>query len=102
MYLGYDAVSCISHYIAGKDEGFTAEEEFDENDPDLMADDWHPTLDKYTPGFTQEKWLELLNRKDIIGPVWGGTRVVQGIHDGRTLSRYGRQARSVRHAGLGA
>ena len=63
----------ISHYIAGKDEGFTAEEEFDENDPDLMADDWHPTLDKYTPGFTKEKWLELLNRKDIIGPVWGGT-----------------------------
>ena len=63
----------ISHYIAGKDEAFLSEEDIEANDPELMADDWQPALDEYSPGFTKEEWLELLNRKDIIGPVWGGT-----------------------------
>ena len=63
----------ISHYISGKDEGFLSEEELDENDPDLMTNEWQPALDEYTPGITKDEWLELLKRKDIIGPVWGGT-----------------------------
>lgn len=63
----------ISHYIAGKDEAFLSEEDIEANDPELMADDWQPALDEYSPGFTKEELLELLNRKDIIGPVWGGT-----------------------------
>ncbi len=35
-------------------------------------DEWFPSPEEYTPGFTKEKWLELLNNKNIIGPVWGG------------------------------
>ena len=33
---------------------------------------WEPSADVYTPGFTVEQWLELLNDKEIIGPIWGG------------------------------
>ena len=44
----------------------------DENDPSLFSDDWFPTLEEYTPGFTKEQWLSLLGSKKIIGPVWGG------------------------------
>ena len=32
---------------------------------------WEPSIDVYSPGFTVEQWLELLNDKDIIGPIWG-------------------------------
>lgn len=63
----------ISHYIEGKDEGSSVEDDFDGNDPLLMSEDWHPTLEEYNPGFTKKEWLELLRRKDVIGPVWGGT-----------------------------
>jgi len=35
------------------------------------ASDWWPSLSEYTPGFTKEKWLEILNNRDVIGPVWG-------------------------------
>ena len=35
-----------------------------------------PTIDprdkNYSPGFSSEEWMHLLNDKDIIGPVWGG------------------------------
>lgn len=34
---------------------------------------WHPSSEEYSPGLTKEKWLELLNNPEIIGPVWGGT-----------------------------
>lgn len=33
---------------------------------------WWPSLEEYTPGFTKEQWLEILNNPEIIGPVWGG------------------------------
>lgn len=71
--LTFDVGFYISRYFSQNQKEPTDDEEFDENDPDLKSDDWHPTLDRYTPGFTKEKWLELLNRKDIIGPIWGGT-----------------------------
>ena len=33
---------------------------------------WWPSESIYSPGFTKEQWLELLNNPEIIGPVWGG------------------------------
>ena len=33
---------------------------------------WEPLLTQYRPGFSKQDWLELLNDKEIIGPVWGG------------------------------
>ncbi len=36
-------------------------------------DDWFPAISVYTPGFTKERWLEVLNNPNVIGPVWGGT-----------------------------
>lgn len=44
----------------------------DENDPSLFSDDWFPSLEEYTPGFTKKRWLDLLGSKKIIGSVWGG------------------------------
>ena len=37
-----------------------------------ISDNWWPSLEEYTPGFTKEQWLEILNNPEIIGPVWGG------------------------------
>lgn len=38
-----------------------------------MNDGWLPTLQEYSPGFTKDEWLKLLNNSEVIGPVWGGT-----------------------------
>lgn len=38
----------------------------------LDNDNWWPSLEEYTPGFTKEQWLDILNNPEIIGPVWGG------------------------------
>ena len=64
----------ISRYYS-QDHGNNSpaeDDEFDETDPSLYSDDWFPSLEEYTPGFTKEQWLTLLNDKKIIGPVWGG------------------------------
>ncbi len=42
------------------------------NDPYLSLDDWSPSVEEYTPGFSKEQWLDLLKNESIIGPVWGG------------------------------
>lgn len=42
------------------------------NQPD-SKDDWWPAVEEYTPGFTKDDWLELLNNKEIIGPIWGNS-----------------------------
>ena len=36
------------------------------------TDDWYPALKEYSPGFTKEDWLKILNNKNIINPEWGG------------------------------
>lgn len=60
-------------YSQSLKENTTANDgELDENDPGLFSDDWFPTLEDYSPGFSKEQWLTLLNNKKIIGPVWGG------------------------------
>lgn len=33
---------------------------------------WWPSIEEYDPGISISQWLELLNREDVIGPVWGG------------------------------
>ena len=62
----------ISRYIAAKD-ATSPSAATEDIDPDMMTDEWMPTLDEYTPGFSKEDWLKLLNSKEVIGPVWGGT-----------------------------
>ena len=64
----------ISRFVAQSQTGNTESDDdvLDENDPSLFSDDWFPTLEEYTPGFTKEQWLSLLGSKKIIGPVWGG------------------------------
>lgn len=36
------------------------------------GEEWWPSIDEYDPGLSKEKWLDLLNNKNIIGPVYGG------------------------------
>ena len=64
----------ISRFVAQSQTGNTESDDdvLDENDPSLFSDDWFPTLEEYTPGFTKEQWQNLLGSKKIIGPVWGG------------------------------
>ncbi len=35
--------------------------------------EWWPALEDYSPGFTKEQWVELLNNPEIIGPIWGNS-----------------------------
>lgn len=37
-----------------------------------ISDNWWPSLEEYTPGFTKEQWVDILNKPEIVGPVWGG------------------------------
>ena len=37
----------------------------------LNGDGWWPSLSEYDPGITKEKWLEVLNDPECLGPVWG-------------------------------
>ena len=67
--LAFDVVFYISRYYLQKD---SETEEIDINDP-AYIDGWGPPQDEYSPGLTKEDWLKLLNNRDVIGPVWGGT-----------------------------
>ena len=66
----------ISRYLK------TVDDEFDEDDPELVSDEWSPSLAEYPPCFTKDQWLDLLNNKNIIGPVWGGTLAAFYIEGG--------------------
>ncbi len=59
-----------------------SEDAFDENDPSLLSDDWFPSAEEYTPGITKDQWLDLLNNKKIVGPVWGGVLAAFYENDG--------------------
>ena len=43
-----------------------------DNHADNKMNIWGPTEKEYSPGITKEQWIELLNKPDIIGPIWGG------------------------------
>ncbi len=64
-----DVVFYVSRYYLQAD----AAVDFDENDPLFVNDGWLPTVQEYSPGFTKDEWLKLLNNSEVIGPVWGGT-----------------------------
>ena len=64
-----DVAFYISHYYLQGDDAVDS----DENDILLKADGWGPTLEEYSPGFTKDDWLKLLNNPEVIGPIWGGT-----------------------------
>ena len=64
-----DVVFYISRYYLQAD----AAVDFDENDPLFLNDGWLPSIDEYTPGFSKDDWLKILNDPKTIGPVWGGT-----------------------------
>ena len=63
-----DIVFYVSRYYLQAD----AVVDFDENDPLFKNDGWLPTIQEYSPGFTKDEWLKLLNNSEVIGPVWGG------------------------------
>ncbi len=68
--LAMDVVFYISRYYLQTRNDM---EEFDVSEPMLQNDGWSPSQDIYTPGFTKEEWLDLLNHGNITGPEWGGT-----------------------------
>ena len=72
--LTFDVGFYISRYYSQsqKEKSEAEDDEFDKNDPNLFSDEWFPALYDYSPGFTKEQWLDLLNNKKIIGPIWGG------------------------------
>ena len=67
--LAFDVVFYISRYYLQKESDT---EEIDLNDP-IYSQGWYPPQEVYNPGFTKNDWLKLLNNRDVIGPVWGGT-----------------------------
>ena len=68
--LTVDVVFYISRYYVQKGENT---EETDPMDPDYKDGEWGPSPEEYSPGFTKQDWLELLNNPNVIGPLWGGT-----------------------------
>jgi len=47
--------------------------DFEEYDSLFVNDGWFPTEHEYSPGFSKDEWLKLLNNSEVIGPIWGGT-----------------------------
>ena len=64
-----DIVFYVSRFYLSAD----ASEDFDEKDPMLEGEEWSPSIKEYTPGFSSKDWLKLLNNREVIGPIWGGT-----------------------------
>ena len=57
----------LTPYYKYRDEGEAALRQGTE-------EEWFPSISVYTPGFTKEKWLEVLHNPNVsIGPIWGGT-----------------------------
>ncbi len=81
----------ISRYIAAKDTA-SPSAATEDIDPETMTDEWMPKLKEYTPGITKEAWLKLLNSKEVIGPVWGGTLAAfYGVGGAATCTQLGKK-----------
>ena len=81
----------ISRYLTPTKNGESGDD-FDQKDLELMSDEWWPSFAEYTPGFTKEKWLELLHSKKIIGPVWGGALAAfYGMGGAATCTQIGKK-----------
>lgn len=82
----------ISRYIARKEQSASVDDEIDNISQELSSDDWKPRLEDYTPGFSKEQWLDLLNSKEIIGPIWGGTLAAfYGMGGAATCTQIGKK-----------
>ena len=56
----------------------------------LDADEsWWPDESEYDPGITTQKWIELLGREDVLGPVWGGFLAAFYLHGPATCKEIG-------------
>ncbi len=45
--------------------------ETDKSNENNVDNNWYPSPNDYNSGIAKEDWLEILNNKNIIGPVWG-------------------------------
>lgn len=54
------------------DVGFFISRYYSESFLPVNDSEWWPSPEEYSPGFSKEKWLEILKNPDIIGPIWGG------------------------------
>ena len=64
-----DLVFYVSRYYLQAD----TTDDFDENDTLFLNEEWSPSLTDYSPGFSKDDWMNLLNNPEVIGPLWGGT-----------------------------
>ena len=54
--------------------------------------EWFPSLKEYSPGFSKDQWLDLLNNPIINGPVWGSVLAMFFTEkDGATCSALGKK-----------
>ena len=80
----------ISRYYSAAGAGDDAS--FDESDEALYGEEWFPSLEEYSPGFSKKDWLELLNNPNIIGPVWGGALAAfYGVGGEATCTQIGKK-----------
>ena len=54
------------------DVGFFVSRYYSESNANKNAtEEWWPSIEEYTPGFSIENWIDILNDPDNIGPIWG-------------------------------
>lgn len=67
-------------------------EENHTNPESEQGSEWEPSSEEYSPGFTKEEWIGLLNNPNIIGPVWGGALAMFFTEkEGATCSELGKK-----------
>ena len=81
----------ISRYLTPSKNGEPADD-FDPSDLEFAKNEWWPSVEEYTPGFTKGDWLNLLYSKKIIGPVWGGALAAfYGMGGAATCTQIGKK-----------
>lgn len=67
----------------------------------IQNDEWGPPLSEYDPGITKERWLELLNDPEVLGPVWGNVLAMFYEYGGASCTelahQYGDSSMSIRN-----
>ena len=59
------------------------------HEDEVPGDLWWPEACDYDPGISKERWIELLRREDVLGPVWGGLLAAFYIYGPATCSEIG-------------
>ena len=68
--LTYDCYPDQDLRLLTGDLGFYISRYYEQDKNSSITSEWWPSEDEYTPGFSMEKWLELLNDDSIFGPYW--------------------------------